>query len=40
MEPLSKDTKQKKTGVDISVNVSTNDPSACVSPGDLQISQT
>ena len=40
MGPLSKDTKQKKTGAEISVNTSTNDPSAYASTSDLQISQT
>lgn len=40
MGPLSKDTKQKKTGVEISVNKSTNNPSEYVSLPDLQISQT
>ena len=40
MGPLSKDTKQKKTGGEISVNMSTYDPSASISPHDLQILQT
>lgn len=40
MGPLSKDTKQMKTGVEISVNMSTNDPSAYVSAHDLQTPQT
>lgn len=38
--PLNQDTKQMKTSVEISVNMSTNNPSVYVSPHDLQISQT
>ena len=40
MGPLSKDTKQMKTGVEISVNMSINDPSVYVSAHDLQTPQT